>query len=135
MFLLPVGFNGLLLFEAGLHSTTDDSLPVTVMVFVPALVVSIVLTIWAFRIREATAAEYAKATEVARGALWGWLLLLIASAFSSAVGIQLDGEDSLDPLRFLLPLVTFGSVIAAVTSGFSRYVEVRAALELEKSHS
>ncbi|MEB0003216.1 hypothetical protein QN345_02275 [Cryobacterium sp. 10I1] len=132
VFLLPVGFNGLLLFETGLHTDASSS-PLTVMVFVPALVVSVVLTVWAFQIRGAATAEYAKATEVARGVLWGWLLLFAASVFSSMVGIHLDGKDSLDPLRFLLPLVTFGSVIAAVTTGFSRYAEVKGALEMETS--
>ncbi|MEC5151686.1 polyferredoxin [Cryobacterium psychrotolerans] len=134
VFLLPVGFNCLLLFETGLH-TDASSFPLTVMVFVPALVVSVVLTVWAFQIRGATTAEYAKATEVARGVFWGWILLFAASVFSSMVGIELDGKDSLDPLRFLLPLVTFGSVIAAVTSGFSRYSEVHAALKFGASVS
>lgn len=97
--------------------------------FLPAFVVAILLTVWAFMVRTLGAAEYAKATEVARGVLFAWLLLITASTAWISSGFSLGGSDSLDPLKFAVPLVTFGSVIATVTTGWTRFREARAVMD------
>lgn len=127
IFLLSPVFDALMVFQL----TNTDSFAeaaVAAALFLPALAVAITLTVWAFTVRMLSAADYAKATEVARGVLYAWLLLIVASAAWTWSGWKLGSVGSLDPLSFAVPLVTFGSVIATATAGWTRFQEARAQL-------
>ena len=129
-FLLPVALDAWMLLQL---STSGDrtQLVVVLTLFVPAFAVAIVLTVWAFKLRNLPSAEYAKATEVARGVLWAWILLLAATLAWSASGLKLGSGEQFDPLVFAIPLVTFGSVIATATTGWTRYREARLQLDAD----
>jgi len=134
-FLLSVAFDALMIFQVA-SSRSAPPVAVTAVLFVPALAVAIVLTVWAFMVRTLDPAEYAKATEVARGVLCAWLILLVSSSAWSLSGLTVGTSDSLDPVRYAIPIVTFGSLIATVTTGWSRFREARLRLlelELERS--
>ncbi|GAA4157823.1 hypothetical protein [Leifsonia shinshuensis] len=88
---------------AAFTSGDRTQLVVVLTLFVPAFAVAIVLTVWAFKLRNLPSAEYAKATEVARGVLWAWILLLAATLAWSASGLKLGSGEQFDPLVFAIP--------------------------------
>lgn len=122
VFLLPVVFDALMLLQQSKAGNLTQT-AVMLTLFLPALAVAVILTIWAFVVRTLPTADYAKATEVARGVLWAWILLLLGTLTWTSTGLKLGTGQQFDPLLFAIPLVTFGSVIATATTGWTRFKE------------
>ncbi|TFC71604.1 hypothetical protein [Cryobacterium sp. TMT2-4] len=99
----------------------------------PGLVVAFVVAIWAYKIRNTDKHEYVKGTETARGILGAWTLIWLLTGFYSMTGQPISTTDPYSPLTVLLALVTIGSVVAAITSGYTQYVEASQGLPLDQA--
>ncbi|WP_309860540.1 hypothetical protein [Leifsonia sp. 1010] len=129
LFLIPVGLDGLMLQSFAPLWSTPAQFVIAVALFMPGTIAAVVLTVWAFRVRRADKASYAKATETARGVLWAWALLVAGVLVWTWFGIKFTDTTWMNPVVWGLPLVTVGSVLATATAGWSKYVEARAEIE------
>lgn len=125
VFLIPVGLDGLMLQSMASTWSNHAQSAVALGLLVPATGAAVVLTVWAFRIRSLGKVAYVRATETARGVLWAWTILVAGVLTWKLFGVSFTDSSWANPVSWALPLVTVGSVLAAATTGWSKYVEAR----------
>jgi hypothetical protein len=126
-FLFPFFCDAIMLTAVASLPSAEGRIAGVALLF-PGLVAAFVVTLWAHKIRNVERQDYVKGTETARGILGAWALIWLLAGFYSLNDQPFSTEDPLSPLTVLLGLVTIGSVMAAITSGYTQYVDASQAL-------
>lgn len=126
-FLFPFFCDAMMLTAVANLPSADGRIAGIALLF-PGLVAAFVVTLWAHKIRTVGRQDYVKGTETARGILGAWALIWLMAGFYSMNDQPFSTEDPLSPLTVLMGLVTIGSVMAAITSGYTQYIDASQAL-------